>query len=171
MVCAECHRGSDSRLSGQKLIDVPGEFGEFYSFNITNHPEHGIGKYTDGELFYLFRTGIKRNGKQSMIMPKFYHTSDEDVYSLIAYLRSDTRPVQASNKPSVPSRPSLFGKFLERVAIKPLPFPEEPVIAPPVSDKTAYGEYIVHRMVSCYDGHSANFSTNNALEPPKSKGY
>ena len=38
-------------------------FGEIHSANITQHTEYGITKYTDGELAYLFRTGILKDGQ------------------------------------------------------------------------------------------------------------
>ena len=80
MVCAECHRGKSSpRLVGKKLLDIPKEFGTAYSGNITQDKEHGIGQYTDGELAYLLRTGVKRNGQYCPpYMPKFPHMSDEE---------------------------------------------------------------------------------------------
>lgn len=172
MVCAECHRGEDNKLSGQKLRDIPKDFGAAYSANITQHPEHGIGKYTDGELAFLLRTGIKRNGQYSPpYMPKFPHMSDEDLYSVIAYLRSDARPVQAVDQPSTPCEPSFLTKVLCRVAFKPLPYPEQKITTPPVTDKVAYGKYVVQGMVNCYDCHSADFKTNNSMEPEKSVGY
>lgn len=173
MVCANCHRGDDGALSGRKLFDIPKMFGEIHSANITQHPVKGIGSYTDGELVYLLRTGIKRNGQYSpTYMPKFVHMSDEDIYSVIAYLRSDAPAVQAADKATVPCKPSLFTKFLTMTpAFKPFPMPEKPIEAPDRSDEVAYGKYIVHGAVECYSCHSADFTKINTMEPEKSLGY
>jgi len=173
MVCAECHRSEKGNvLTGKKLLDIPKAFGTAYSPNITNDPENGIGAYTDGEIAYLLRTGIKKDGSYApLYMPKFPHMSEEDVYSVIAYLRSDARPVQAAQKASIPCQPSFMTKALCNFVFKPLPYPEEPIATPSPDDKVAMGEYIVHGMVNCYDCHSADFKTNNPLEPTKSAGY
>ncbi len=37
--------------------------------------------------------------------------------------------------------------------------------------RMAFGKYIAHGMVNCYDCHSADFKTNDPLEPTKSAGY
>lgn len=173
MVCAECHRSEKGNvLTGKKLLDIPKSFGTAYSPNITNDPEYGIGAYTDGEIAYLLRTGIKKDGAYApLYMPKFPHMSDEDVYSVIAYLRSDARPVKAKQSASVPCQPSFMTKALCNFVFKPLPYPEETIAPPSSEDKIAMGEYIVHGMVNCYDCHSADFKTNNPLEPEKSAGY
>lgn len=169
-ICANCHRGKDGKLDGAEL--EPGLFGEVYAPNITNHPDHGIGQYTDGELAFLLRTGIKKNGQYSPpYMPKFPHMSDEDLYSIIAYLRSDAPPVQASGK-IIPSPPPAFTtKLLCYLVFKPLDYPAEPILAPPKTDQIAYGKYLATAVLECYTCHSRNFKTNNLLYPEKSPGY
>ena len=89
--CMVCHRGSDGKLSGRLLQELPPEFGEIpHSANITQSKEHGIGKWTDAEIAYLLRTGVKPDGQfLPVYMPKFPHLSDEDLRSVIALLHSD----------------------------------------------------------------------------------
>lgn len=173
MVCAECHRGENTRaLTGKKLMDIPEFFGEIYSPNITQHPEHGMGKYTAGELTYLLRTGIKRNGDFApTYMPRFNHMSEYDMNSIIAYLQSDEGPVQPVAEPSQPCQPSFMTKFLCNTVFKPLPFPEEYPKKPAASEEVALGKYILQGMVNCYECHSADFKTNNQLIPEESVGY
>lgn len=48
------------KVTGRFLQETPAEFGQIYSRNITSHPEKGIGSWTDGELAFLLRTGIRR---------------------------------------------------------------------------------------------------------------
>jgi mono/diheme cytochrome c family protein len=171
LVCAGCHRGEGGKLVGKYMSDVPDMFGKVWSPNITNHPD-ALGKYTDGELIYLLRTGIKRDGKYAPpYMAKLPNMSDEDLQSIVAYLRSDAPMVQADDRIQPAPQPSFLVKMLSHIAFKPLPYPEEEIIAPPISDKVAYGRYLAVGVADCYGCHSADFTTLNMLEPEKSAGY
>ena len=66
-------------------MDEIKQFGVIYSKNITKDPEHGIGKWTDGELLYLLRTGIKPDGRFLPVMAKLQKMSDEDIQSIVAF--------------------------------------------------------------------------------------
>ena len=62
MICNDCHMDRNTnKLTGTRMDEIK-QFGTIYSKNITNDPEHGIGKWTDGELIYLLRTGVKPEG-------------------------------------------------------------------------------------------------------------
>jgi mono/diheme cytochrome c family protein len=88
--CIVCHRAKDNKLVGRFLSELPDNFGKIYSANITHSKEHGIGGWTDSEIAYFLRTGVRKNGQYAPIyMPKFAHLSDEDLRSVIAWLRSD----------------------------------------------------------------------------------
>ena len=172
LVCSNCHQGPSGKLEGKFMSDVPAEFGKVWAPNITHSPQSRLAPYTDGELAYLLRTGIKRDGKYAPPwMPKFPHMSDEDLHSIIAYLRSDARELQPSDKIQPAPEPSFLVKLLCRVAFRPLPYPEASVEAPPITDKVAYGRYLLTSKVECYSCHSADFKTVNIMEPEKSEGY
>lgn len=171
LICADCHRGEGNKLSGKQMVDVPAFFGFVHSGNITRDKKYGSGRYTDGELVHFLRTGIKRDGGYSYVMTGFPHLSDEDLFSIVAYLRSDAPQLDPVSKPSPPCRPTFFTKFLANVVFKPFPYPEKAIIAPPITDKVAYGRYLVNGGVDCYACHSASFTTNNPMEPEKSEGY
>ena len=97
------------------MDDMPPQFGVAYSLNITQHPQKGIGSWTDGEIAYLLRTGIARDGRYTPPwMVKLPRASDEEIASIIAFLRSDDPLVQASDVEDIPSRPTFFAKFLCR---------------------------------------------------------
>ncbi len=169
--CAICHLGDDGNFSG-RLMEKDPDFGTFYAQNITQHPEAGIGKYTDGELMYLFRTGIKRDGQYALpFMPRFNHMSDEDVKSVIAYLRSDARRVQPVDVKQPPQEPTLLAKILANLAFKPLPYPGKEIIAPAPTDKVAYGKYLLTGVLECYGCHSESFETVDVINPENSPGY
>lgn len=172
MVCNQCHMGTGGTLEGGPLLDMPAMFGKVWAANITKHEKYGSGRYTDGELAYLLRTGIKRDGQYAPPwMPKFPHLSDSDLHNIIAYLRSDAPELAPSEKQQPISQPTFFAKFLAHVAFKPLPYPTGPITAPPVSDKVAYGKYLLTAKVDCYGCHSPSFETVNVMEPEKTPGY
>jgi mono/diheme cytochrome c family protein len=144
MLCANCHMNAETRqLSGQFMRDAPPLFGKIHSPTITQDKVNGIGEWTDGELIYLLRTGVKRNGRYAPpYMAKLLHMSDEDIASSVAFLRSDDEWVKPSSVASVPSEPSFMTKFLTRVAFKPLPMPTKPIIIPDTTDLVAFGRYL-----------------------------
>ena len=171
LLCSQCHGSNDGKMGGAFMADAA-DFGKIYAPNITQHPEYGIADYTDGELAYLLRTGIKKDGQYAPVwMPKFPHLSDEDLFSIIAFLKSDHPLVQPSDHVTPPTEPNLLAKMLSRVAFKPLPYPEEPVVAPARSDKVAYGRYLAVGKFDCFGCHSADFRTLDIMNPERSKGY
>ena len=173
LLCIGCHLDpATGKLTAHRLADVPKPFGEAYSKNITQDPTHGIGSWTDGELAYLLRTGITRTGRYTPPwMPKYPHMSDEDLESVIAYLRSND-PVLAPAPVDPPgvSKPTYLTKLLSHLVFKPLPLPKNPIQTPALSDQVAYGRYLAFTL-GCFGCHSANFRTMNELEPEKSEGY
>lgn len=173
MLCVGCHLDpTTGKLTGKRLSDLPTVFGVAFSKNITRDPVYGIGSWSDGELGYLLRTGITRTGRYAPPwMPKYPHMSDDDLDSVIAFLRSDdpmTAPA-AVNPPGV-SKPSFLAKLLTHVTFKPLPYPSAPIQTPSGSDQVAYGRYLSVNL-GCFACHSANFRTNDELQPEKSAGY
>lgn len=172
MLCANCHMNPETgRLSGTHMQDAPPEFGEIYSANITQDQQYGLGRYTDGELVFLLRTGIKRDGSYAPpYMAKLPAMADEDIDAIIAFLRSDDELVQAVNTPAQTSKPSFLTKLLCNVAFKPLPMPTARISRPDTTDQLALGKYLAHNL-DCYSCHSADFKTNDFLTPEHSKGY
>jgi mono/diheme cytochrome c family protein len=171
-LCADCHKNPLTRqLTGKTMSDAPPQFGFLYSKNITKDPIKGIGARTDGELAYLLRTGVRWDGQYiPPYMAKLPHLADEDLASIIAFLRSDDDLVRANDADVEQSRPSFLTKFLSHVAFLPLPYPTAPIPRPAVTDRVAYGKYMVQGL-GCFACHSKDFKTMNELEPEKSEGY
>ena len=172
MICNDCHMDPNTnKLTGHKMDEVS-QFGSIYSKNITQDPEHGIGKWTDGQLAYLLRTGIKPDGRFLPVMAKLFKMSDEDLQSIIAFLRSDHAWVQADNTRVPESKYSFFSKFLTNIkAISPMPFTRQPIPEPDTTNMVKWGEYVSLYRVECYACHSADFSTDDFSVPEKSKGF
>ena len=171
MTCFQCHM-NNGKLTGGIMEEADSPFGLIHTPNITQDKDYGIGNYTDGELVYLLRTGIKRDGSYAPPwMPKFPHLSDEDVNNIIAYLRSEEPEVQPSEVTHPEDNPSFLVKMLLRVAFKPLPYDGEPIAAPPKTDKVAYGRYLATAKLDCFGCHSPDFKTQNIMEPEKTPGF
>ena len=173
LLCVACHLDiATGSLAGKPMPDLPPQFGVAHSANITRDLETGIGAWTDGEIAYLLRTGVTRDGRYTPPwMVKLPKIADEDLEDLIAFLRSDdplVRPVKAKRSPS---KPSLLTKVLSRIAFKPLPYPAAAIAAPNPSDRVAYGRYLVQSRAICYPCHSADFAKIDDFVPEQSAGY
>lgn len=172
LLCNECHKGEDGKLTGKNLPDMPKELAPAFSLNITHDKEHGIGNWTDGELYYFLRTGIHSDGHWSPpFMPKFPLMADEDVYSIIAWLRSDDPALAPDPREFPPTKWNLLVKFLSNVAIFPPPFPKAPITIPDTSNQVEFGRYVADALCACYACHSADFTKQDALNPDKSLGF
>lgn len=172
MLCMHCHSNSDNRMTGRKLTDLPSEFGDIYSTNITGDEEKGIGKWTDGELIYFLRTGLHNDGSYAPpYMPKFPLLSDDDIQSIVAWLRSGENEVKATREEPPTSDPSFLVKALSYVVFKPLPYPDKAIEKPDTTNQVEWGKYLSNKLYGCFQCHSADFKTNSDLEPEKSEGF
>ncbi len=171
--CVSCHQNpTTGRLTGKQVVDAPRQFGVIYSKNITKDPVHGIGSWTDGELIYFLRTGVQRTGQYvPPYMPKFPLLSDEDIESVVAFLRSDDPlTIPSTEDPPGRTQPSFLTKVLTHTVFRPIPYPKDRIPMPSPADRVAYGRYLSSSL-GCYACHSADFKTINELEPEKSVGF
>lgn len=172
--CAGCHKGPNAKFEGMLFEDKVAleTFGTIYTPNITQDKEYGIGNYTDGQLYRLLRTGIKADGELMLpLMPRLTIAADEDIHAIIAYLRSDAAPVQASQKQHPPFQPTFLAKALTNFVFKPMPFKEEYPAKPALSDSIAYGRYLVNNSYGCYFCHSGGLDAWDLDNPPNTPGY
>ncbi|MBC7893749.1 MAG: c-type cytochrome [Sphingobacteriaceae bacterium] len=156
-VCLDCHSKRDFSLyagpptpgtfgaGGERFGHDFGLPGEVYTKNLT---PHGIGDWTDGELFRAITTGVGRDGHALFpVMPYgIYGKMDpEDIKDIIAYLR--TLP---AIKNDLPKRQLDFPlNFI----VETIPGPAQPQKKPDTLDRVAYGKYLV-TMASCGDCHT-----------------
>lgn len=158
--CAGCHsprnpekfammptpEGTGSGFEFPKELGFPGKI---VAPNLTPDPETGLGKWSDGEKIRAIREGISKDGRALfpfMPYPHFATMSDEDLYSLVAYINT-LAPV----KRAMPRTELDFPvKYLINFAPKPV---TAKVSAPDRSDKVKYGAYLV-RMANCIECHS-----------------
>ncbi len=156
-VCIDCHSTRDwSQFAGPLVTGTEGKGGEyfgkemgfpgtFYSRNIT---PYGLKNWTDGEIFRAVTSGVTKEGKALFPLMPYSHygkVDKEDVYSIIAYIRSlpeikNETPVSKADFPVnllmnlAPAKPAFITK-------------------PAPTDSVRYGEYLV-TMASCVICHS-----------------
>lgn len=132
MLCAGCHQNPETgEITGTQMLDAPKEFGIINSKNIIQSKAHGIGDWTDGELVYLLRTGIGKDGQYiPSYMAKLTNMADSDINAIIAFLRSDDAMVQAKEVADKPSQPSILTKLLSTVIWKPMEMPKQEINLP-----------------------------------------
>jgi mono/diheme cytochrome c family protein len=157
--CDGCHSQRDFSRFGGPVVEggcgrgnvFPPELGlpgMVAPRNITPDRETGIGSWTDGEKIRAIREGISRDGTPLFPMmgyQRFRHMSDEDVYSLVAYMNT-----MAPVKNAVP-RSKI--KFPVSLLMKSAPRPAGHVPEPDHSNRVKYGEYLV-TLAGCMDCHT-----------------
>ena len=170
-MCVGCHLdGNTKKLTGRVIFDAPPVFGVIVSRNITQDKTHGIGGWTDAEIAGTIRTGIVGDGSFSPIMGGKHALADEDLESIIAWLRSDDPRLAATAiDPPGRTKPSFLVKFLTTVAIKPPKVPTAPIHRP--TEEVALGKYLVTGAYGCYGCHSEDFASQNHEVPEKTPGY
>jgi hypothetical protein len=105
-------------------------------------------------------------------MPKLVHMSDEDISSIIAFLRSDHEWVKADATMQPQSEPSFLSKMLTNIgAFKPFPYPDKQIPGPDTNNPVKHGEYIALYQLECFACHSKDFAKNDYYTPSKSEGF
>jgi Cytochrome c len=154
--CKTCHSEHDWTTHGAPTVpgtelaglvlplkDLPGRI---VSSNITPDPETGAGNWTDDQLARAIREGIGHDGRTIFpMMPyaEYSYMSDEDLKSVVVYLRS-LQPVRNVLPPTEV-------KFPVNRLILSAPEPiTQPVSDPPAGDQVARGKYLVRLGCGCH---------------------
>lgn len=161
-LCMDCHSQRDfNQFSGPPVAGTEGMGGEMFDMkndipgtvyirNITSDTVNGIGNWTDEEIARAITKGISRNGDTLfplMPYPHYNTMSKDDIYSIIAYIRT-LKP----NSNKVPER-KLFIPI--SMAYPPLRSNSlDNNVKPVVSDMVKYGEYVTNS-AACMDCHTS----------------
>jgi mono/diheme cytochrome c family protein len=95
--CIECHtpqvgpRFDYENQLGRGGRQFPGPWGVAVSRNITSHPEHGLGQWSDAEIKRASTQGISRDGRKlnpPMEYSNYAKATAEDLDAIVAYLRT-----------------------------------------------------------------------------------
>jgi mono/diheme cytochrome c family protein len=163
--CVMCHSPLESTPDGNLVIPAGQEFSgrsfdvEGVPFaiapNLTPDPETGIGTWTDDQIARAIREGISHDGRALFpIMPyeKFHNMSDEDLASVIVYLRSIPPVKHQLAKTAVP--------FPLNRLINGVPQPVTSPVSPDLSTPVKRGAYIAEMGV-CADCHTTRDQEGN----------
>jgi len=172
MLCMDCHAQRDfSLFSGPPVPGTEGAGGEIFdksmgfpgTFVAKNITPYGIGDWTDGELFRLITTGVKKDGNAIfpvMPYPNYGSIDPEDVKSVIAYIRS-LDPIEADH-------PDSKAAFPMNVILRTMPQKAQFSEMPTEDDRIAFGEYLVKAAV-CGDCHT-DFKNGKFIGEPLAGG-
>ena len=160
--CFVCHTDRDWTKPGAPPIAEMKGAGHIWSSdkpglvapNITPDKETGAGNWTDDMLARAIREGISHDGRvldDQMFYVSYHNLSDEDLASVIVYLRS-LKPI----------RNPLPQTKLDKYPNPPPPL-TEPVPQPDLSTPEARGRYLT-KVGTCLGCHTAFFA-------PLSPGY
>jgi mono/diheme cytochrome c family protein len=145
-LCTDCHAHRDweqfagpivpgtEGAGGERFDEAMGFPGEIHSPNIT---PAALGRWSDGEIIRAITSGVSRDGQALfpvMPYPSYRVMTEEDVYSIVTYLR--TLP---SVEQSVPER-RLHLPVNLLVRTMPAEWTPSNPVSP--SDKLAYGRYL-----------------------------
>ena len=157
MHCMGCHSKFDAKAnppalapqegSGQVLFEEGGL--RIIAANITSDADTGIGKWSDDAIARAIREGIAADGTTlfpAMPYEHFRHLSDEDLASIVVFLRS-LPPAHSELPPN--KIPFPISRLIQGV---PQPV-TEPVPEPDVSTPAKRGAYLV-KMATCTDCHT-----------------
>jgi len=158
-VCVDCHSERDwSRFAGPVVPGTEGKGGDrfdhsmgfpgvYYAKNITSDKETGIGAWTDGEVYRAITSGVNKDGDPLFpVMPykSFSQMAEQDIYAIIAYLRT-LDPI----KHEVPKSDPDFPMNLILRTMPSSPKKMQPVL----DDQLSRGKYLL-TIASCSDCHT-----------------
>ena len=158
--CSDCHSPHDwtkhdypippgMEGAGGDFSTMQGLPGRVVAPNLTPDPDTGSGTWSDDALARAIREGIGHDGRTLFpMMPyqSYRHLPDEDVASIVVYLRS-LPPVRNP----LPQTAIIFPvKYLMRSAPEPI---TDPVPAPDLSDPVKRGEFLA-TISSCRECHT-----------------
>jgi mono/diheme cytochrome c family protein len=126
--------------------------------NITPDRETGAGAWTDDMLARAIREGIGHDGRTLFpLMPytQYRSMSDEDVASVVVYLRSLPALKRALPPTKVPFPVNRFINALPLPVTAPVPNPDR-------QDAVAYGDYLT-RLGACRDCHTPADARNQPI--------
>ena len=156
MGCMTCHSKYDENAETPVMLSKEGAGSIFEEGsirlvvpNITSDPETGIGKWSDDAIARAIREGIAVDGRTLVpVMPYelFRHMSDEDLASVVVFIRS--LPPVHSELPQT-RLPFLLTRLMQS-APRPV---TEPVPEPDRSTPTRQGAYLAE-MAHCRDCHT-----------------
>jgi len=154
--CGGCHSKTGTLTGGYDIgKDFTVPLGSFVSSNLT--PAGPLKYWSDSEIFRAIRNGIDADGHWLYVMSltNAGKLSDDDIKSLIAYIR--TIPAAGQETADPPDRLKPLGLVMLGAGMLPSGNPvfTGVISSPPKGPTAQYGEYIVSYQ-DCRQCHGAN---------------
>jgi len=160
-LCVDCHSTRDwAKFAAPMKSTGIGGGGEVFDskvgfpgeVHVPNITPYNLKSWTDGELFRAITTGERKDGSAIFpLMPWPYYSkmSREDVFAIIAYIRT-LKPVNTTY-----AKAKL--NFPLNILVHTMPAKATPSTLPPLTDTVKYGEYVC-TMAGCIECHSKSSS-------------
>lgn len=165
MLCAGCH---GENLAGTEFFNDP-TLGTIHAKNLTAG-KGGIGAtYTDADYVRALRHGVRPDGMSIFVMPSrdFYHLSDQDLGSIVAYLKTAPAVDQAWG----PKQFTLLGNVLVGLGVFDNMMMADLIdhtasrpAAPAMGVTRKYGGYLV-QLNGCRQCHGQQLSGGKVDDP------
>ena len=157
MLCMDCHAVRDfSYFAGPPKTETLGAGGEKFNremglpgdFTAKNITPAALGDWTDGEIFRAITSGVSKDGSALfpvMPYPHYSKLAEDDIYAVIAYLRS-IEPIESEHPPSEIDFPVslLINTMPVKPNLQPRPSDDDPI---------EYGRYMI-TAAACTDCHT-----------------
>lgn len=159
-VCQRCHvEGGNARM-------LDGELRVLGKLMVPSINPDSVAAWSDGELARAIRYGVLKGGERAIGMPRFELMGDDDVASLITYMRSGRE--YFAPDPQVRPRPALtpasammlvWGVGIDKEA------PRGVIPVPPKGPTVEYGEYMTNAVYQCWDCHTEGLGRDRYSGP------
>jgi hypothetical protein len=157
-VCIDCHSEREwTKFAGPIKPGTTGSGGEIFDENVgfpgkvttKNLTPANLGSWTDGEIIRAITCGVTKDNKALFPMmpyPNYNHFAQEDLYSIVAYLRS--------LEPQERDIPETELNFPLNLLVKTMPIKNyTPASEVNKSNTIEYGKYLA-TIASCSDCHT-----------------
>jgi mono/diheme cytochrome c family protein len=142
--CGACHSPNGELTGGLDISkDLPVPIGSLVTPNLT--PTGPVAHWSDGELFRAIRNGVDADGRWLMIMSytNAGKLSDDDIQSVIAYLRSLPPAGAPTQMPADQLNPIGAAMLGAGMLPRGNPVSEDTVLAPMKGANVAWGQYLL----------------------------
>jgi mono/diheme cytochrome c family protein len=156
-LCVDCHSTRNwSKFAAPMKAGTSGGGGELFDWHagfpgevhVPNITPYNLKGWTDGEIFRAIATGVRKDGSAIFpLMPWPYYSrmSREDLYAMIAYIRT-LKPIETNY-------PKSRLNFPLNLLVHLMPEKASLGSVPSTSDSVKYGAYITNAC-GCMDCHS-----------------
>ncbi|MCC6518031.1 MAG: cytochrome c [Tabrizicola sp.] len=156
--CASCHMAPDATGGAELVLSggqrFPSDFGTFIAPNISQDPDHGIGKWSMLDLANAITRGVSPKGEHyypALPYASYARMEMQDVADLYAFLKT----LPADPTPSQPHELGFPFSIRDSIGVWKLMFLSEDWALPGNLTPTATrGRYIAEAMAHCGECHT-----------------